>query len=79
MNDKIMAGGNLDNIADRLTCGVSLVCMLCEVVGTSSITEEALRGVGDLFESIVRDFRADIAAAEDYRETPWKEARHEES
>lgn len=72
MNDKIMAGDTLENIVYRLSCGVSLVNMLSEVPGGGAIPEEAIRGVGDLFEAIVRDFRAGIDSAEDYQEPPRK-------
>ena len=64
--DKIMAGGNLDNIMERLNGCRALLCALCEIAGTSRISEEALFGVTDLLEMICRDFQADIDAAEDY-------------
>lgn len=64
--DKIMAGGNLDNIVSRLNGCRALVDTLREIVGVSTISEEALGGISDLLEMICRDFQADIDAAEDY-------------
>lgn len=64
--DKIMAGDNLDNIMARLNGCRALVDTLREVVGVSTIPEEALGGISDLLEMICRDFQADIDGAEDY-------------
>ena len=64
--DKIMAGSNLDNIMARLNGCRALVDTLREVVGVSTITEEAVGGISDLLEMICRDFQADIDGAEDY-------------
>lgn len=66
--DKIMAGGNLEDIARRLTGCNALVDALRETVGVSAISEEALSGISDLLECIRRDFQADIDSAEDYIE-----------
>lgn len=64
--DKIMAGGNLENIVSRLTGCQLLLCILVESAEYSTTRVEVLQGVADLLESICRDFQADIDAAEDY-------------
>lgn len=64
--DKIMAGGNLDNIMTRLNGCRALLYLLYESVGVSTISADAISGVCDLLEMICRDFQADIDAAEDY-------------
>lgn len=66
MNDKIMAGGNLDNIVARLNGCRALLYLLYKSAGTSTISEYAINGVCDLLEMICRDFQADIDSAEDY-------------
>lgn len=58
--NKIKTVDNLENIMDRLKGCASLIFMLCEVVENSTIPSEALRSVGDLLESICRDFRVEI-------------------
>lgn len=63
---KIMAGGKLENILNRLTGARALVCVLAENLNTSITAEDALNGVADLLEMICRDFEADISCAEDY-------------
>lgn len=64
--DKIMAGGNLENIMERLKGCLALLYLLYKNAGTSAISEDAINGVSDLLEMICRDFQADIDAAEDY-------------
>lgn len=64
--DKIMAGGNLDNIVTRLNGCRALLYLLYESAGTSAISGDAINGVCDLLEMICRDFQADIDGAEDY-------------
>lgn len=64
--DKIMAGGNLDDIVARLRGCEALIDTLCESAEVEKIPEEALSGVSDLLSCITRDLEADIAAAEDY-------------
>jgi len=64
--DKIMAGGNLENIMDRLNGCRAVLYALYEIAGTSAVSENALYGACDLLEMICRDFQADIDAAEDY-------------
>lgn len=67
--DKIMAGGNLENIMERLIgCRalLSSLYLLYGSAGASSISKDAISGVCDLLEMICRDFQADIESAEDY-------------
>ena len=66
--DKIMAGGNLENIMTRLKGCRALLYFLYESAGARVISEDVLSGVCDLLEIIYRDFQADIDAAEDYTE-----------
>lgn len=67
MNDKIMAGGNLENILARLGCCHSLLdTVRWDMEGKCKTHEEALFAVSDLLGIICRDFAADIDAAEDY-------------
>lgn len=63
---KIMPGGKLENILNRLTGARAMVCVLAENSSTSITPEDALNGVADLLEMICRDFEADISCAEDY-------------
>lgn len=63
--DKIMAGGNLDNIMSRLIYCGALLDVLIGAMGDNDMVD-ALAGVHDLLNSICRDFQADIDAAEDY-------------
>ncbi len=64
MNDKIMAGGNLDNIVARLTyCGALLDALIGAMDDNRMV--DALAGAHDLLNSICRDFQADIDSAED--------------
>ena len=63
--DKIMAGGNLDNIMARLIyCGALLDALIGAMDDNGMV--DALSGVHDLLNSICRDFQADIDGAEDY-------------
>lgn len=64
--DKIMAGGNLENIMTRLNGCRALLYLLYESAGVSAVPEDAISGVCDLLEMICRDFQADIDGAEDY-------------
>ena len=64
--DRIMAGGNLDNIMTRLNGCRALLCLLHKSAGVSAISADAINGVCDLLDTICRDFQADIDAAEDY-------------
>lgn len=66
--DKIMAGGNLENIMDRMKGRRALLYLLYESAGVSAISEDAIKGVCDLADVICRDFQADIDGAEDYTE-----------
>ena len=67
MNDKIMVGGNLEEIYNRLQACHATFCIIQADIpdGTSS---RALCGACDLLECILRDFHADIEGAEDYEE-----------
>lgn len=65
IEDKIMAGGNLDNIVARLTYCGALLDALIAAMGDNKMVD-ALSGVHDLLNSICRDFQADIDGAEDY-------------
>lgn len=64
--DKIMAGGNLDDIMCRLTCCRSVFGVIHERIASGENCTDALYGACDLLGSICRDFQADIDAAEDY-------------
>lgn len=66
MNDKIMAGGNLENTVNRLTGCRILLYILAEQAECSETPTEALQSVADLLESICKDFQADIDAAGNY-------------
>ena len=70
--DKIMAGGNLDNIMGRLICCNALLDALRLAMDDADPMVDALAGVHDLLEVICRDFQADIDSAEDYIETEDK-------
>lgn len=63
--DKIMAGGNLEDIMSRLVYCNALLDALVGAMGDNSMAD-ALAGVHDLLNSINQDFQADIDAAEDY-------------
>lgn len=65
MRCKIMPVGNLENTTARMKGALALVYLLCESVEVSTISEDAVRGVADLLETVCRDFQADIDAAED--------------
>lgn len=58
--NRIKTVDNLENIMDRLKGRASLIFMLCEVVDRSTIPSDALRSVGDLLESICKDFQTAI-------------------
>ena len=65
--DKIMAGGNLDNIMCRLnSCLAVLRVVHSELAADeSSDTVDALYGACDMLRAIMQDFQADIDAADD--------------
>lgn len=73
--DKIMAGGNLDDIVERLKGCEALVWAIAQTAGMSTTPEDALRGVADLLSCITRDLEADISAAEDYLEGGLQQQR----
>lgn len=58
--NRIRTVDSLEDIMCRLNGCASLIFMLCEVVDHSTIPSDALRGVGDLLESICRDFQTAI-------------------
>lgn len=66
-HDKIMPGGNLDNIAGRLTACGAILHVIHAGMGSGGELSEALYGACGLLESICRDFQADIEAAGDYQ------------
>lgn len=69
MNDRIMAGGNLDNIAGRLTACTGLLHVIhANMPADAGDLSEALYAACDLLEMITRDFQADIDSADDYGE-----------
>lgn len=71
MNDKIMAGGNLENIMARLfaCCATFRVIHSSMDRKTGGDSIDALYGSCDLLRSIVEDLQADIDGAEDYEAT----------
>lgn len=66
IEDKIMAGGNLDNIVGRLIHCRAVLDTIQMAMGDDSLVD-AVAGVCDLLDSINRDFQADIDGAEDYK------------
>ena len=70
MKDKIMAGGNLENIMTRLLacCAALRVIHSSMSSKTDGDSVDALYGACDLLRGIVEDLQADIDAAEDYEE-----------
>lgn len=61
MNNKIMAGGNLEDIVNRLTrCCALLEC----IAAGSTVSTEVVGAIRDLLKSICIDFRADIDGSE---------------
>lgn len=64
--DKIMAGGNLDNIVARLTACTAMIAIVHANMSDDGDIAEALYGCVDSLTSIKRDFEADIACADDY-------------
>lgn len=78
MDDKIMAGGNLNNIVLRLSCCLSLLRVVHEAIGERGGNAEAcdaLAATSDLLECILRDFDADIDSAKDYEGSRANEKR----
>ncbi len=65
-HDKIMAGKNLEDIMARLTGCLALLRLLRGASDPGKIPGDAINGVRDLLEMIIRDFQADIDAADDY-------------
>ena len=63
--DKIMAGGNLENIVGRLIHCRAVLDTLIMAMGDDPLVD-AVAGVGDLLDGISRDLQADIDGAEDY-------------
>ena len=67
MNDKIMVGGNLEEIYNRLQACHATFCIIQADIPDGTYSR-ALCGACDLLECILRDFHADIEGAEDYEE-----------
>ena len=65
MEDKIMAGGNLDEIMGRLIGCRAVLEVIHQSVDENPLSD-AIAGAVDLLRSICIDFEADISAAEDY-------------
>lgn len=67
MNDKIIAGGNLENIMTRLwaCCATFRVIHSSMECDANADSIDALYGACDLLRGIVEDLQADIDAAED--------------
>ena len=66
MNDKIMAGGNLDDIVGRLTACIGLLHVIhANMPVDAGDLSESLYAACDLLECITRDFKADIDGAEE--------------
>lgn len=66
-HDKIMTGGNLEDILKRLNGCRALLNVLYVEAGGSVVGEDAISGVRDLLDAICRDFQSDIEGAEDYQ------------
>lgn len=67
--DKIMAGGNLENITSRLVgCVAVLRTLHADAANPGPDFCDALYGAIDLLESICGDRQADIDSAEDFHE-----------
>lgn len=60
MEDKIMAGGNLQNILNRLAQCHALLSALAK-----SEKSDILHGIADLLRCIVNDFETDVDCAND--------------
>lgn len=66
MNDKIMTGGNLNDIVTRLGCCHTILTTLWRAMAEDDINgtwPDALYGCADLLNSICRDLEAAIYAA----------------
>ena len=66
-HDKIMAGGNLDNIVCRLNSCLAMLRVVHSNLAAEddSDTVDALYGACDMLRAIIQDFEADIAGADD--------------
>lgn len=65
MNDKILAGVNLENIVSRLTNCLALMKVVHTNAANGEASAAALGGVCDLLEGLLRDFMADVESAAD--------------
>ena len=63
--DKIMAGGNLDNILRRMVCCCAVLDVIAEAASDKPLAD-AIAGANALLQSIYQDFDADISSAEEY-------------
>ena len=72
MNDKIMAGKNLENVYMRLTACLAMFRVIHDDMDDCGDLCEAMYGACDLLQGILNDFEADMEAAEDYK--PGEEA-----
>lgn len=62
--DKIMAGGNLDNIVRRLNSCLAILRLVHSELAADE-SSDALYGACDMLRAILQDFQADIDAADD--------------
>ena len=62
MNNKIMAGATLENIYGRLSACLALMRVAYADMDDHDPLCEAMYGVCDLMQSILKDFSADIEA-----------------
>lgn len=65
MEDKIMAGGNLEEIMGRMIGCHAVLEVIHKAAGESTMAD-AIAGAVDLMRSIYMDFEADVSCAEDY-------------
>lgn len=68
MNDKIMAGQNLQDIYDRLYGCLSMFRTIHTDMNDGNDTYYAMFGACSFLQSILKDFSADIESAKDYQE-----------
>ena len=66
MSNKIMAEKNLDNIYGRLSACLAMFYVIHADMDDCGDLCDAMYGACDLLKSIMRDFQADLEAAEDY-------------
>ncbi len=65
MEDKIMAGGNLEEVLERMGRACALLRCAYQSAKGGDFIPDALGAVCDLMEGLHRDFQADVEAAEE--------------